>query len=271
MTARALAENGARVYITGRREAVLAAAKKSIDAAAQAAGKGGEVRTVTGDMATKEGVVREFVLQEVERGDVCCCSWLLGHPVSQIEHTISISPSPSFRATLGKLTARPEIRDAIAAQETHVNLLVNNHGVSLGRPAFTSATTPEEMSAEMVNNETFERWTDTYTINTTSYYFTTFAFLPLLCKAKEAAVSGGEAGNVIIVSSMSGITNTSQRGQVRTVELLLHSTSDCCSSLHTTRQRQQRSHSPTCSRPSLRAATSACASTACVRGTLRVA
>jgi NAD(P)-dependent dehydrogenase (short-subunit alcohol dehydrogenase family) len=75
--------------------------------------------------------------------------------------------------------------------------------------------TPEAISAEMLDNETFERWSETYTINTASYYFSTFAFLPLLCKAKESAA--GEAGNVICVSSMSGITNTSQRGQVSPV------------------------------------------------------
>ena len=53
---------------------------------------------------------------------------------------------------------------------------------------------------------------DTYKINTASYHFTTFAFLPLLCAAKSVG-NYPEPGNVIILSSMSGITQTSQHGQ----------------------------------------------------------
>jgi hypothetical protein len=90
-------------------------------------------------------------------------------------------------------------------------------------------------------SDTFERWLDTYRINTASYFFTSFAFLPLLAKAKT---EGGavEPGNILNISvrypieieiekvegtmwrlmklvvalesqSMSGITKTSQRGQ----------------------------------------------------------
>lgn len=54
--------------------------------------------------------------------------------------------------------------------------------------------------------------TDTYKINTASYHFTTFAFLPLLSAAKSVG-NYPEPGNVIILSSMSGITQTSQKGQ----------------------------------------------------------
>lgn len=53
---------------------------------------------------------------------------------------------------------------------------------------------------------------DTYKINSASYHFTTFAFLPLLAAAKTVG-GAAEPGNVINLSSMSGITNTSQRGQ----------------------------------------------------------
>jgi NAD(P)-dependent dehydrogenase (short-subunit alcohol dehydrogenase family) len=53
---------------------------------------------------------------------------------------------------------------------------------------------------------------DTYTINTSSYFFTAFAFLPLLSAAKSKA-GYPEPGNVVNLSSMSGITVTSQRGQ----------------------------------------------------------
>lgn len=63
----------------------------------------------------------------------------------------------------------------------------------------------------MFSGETFDKWLDTYRINSASYFFTTMALLPLL----DAARAGGfpEPGNVINISSMSGITKTSQRGQ----------------------------------------------------------
>jgi NAD(P)-dependent dehydrogenase (short-subunit alcohol dehydrogenase family) len=53
---------------------------------------------------------------------------------------------------------------------------------------------------------------DTYKINTASYHFTAFAFLPLLCAAKSIG-GAPEPGNIITIASMSGITLTSQRGQ----------------------------------------------------------
>lgn len=65
----------------------------------------------------------------------------------------------------------------------------------------------------MFENESFERWLDAYRINTASYYFTTWAFVPLLCAAKTVG-GAKEVGNVLNVASISGITVTSQRGQM---------------------------------------------------------
>jgi NAD(P)-dependent dehydrogenase (short-subunit alcohol dehydrogenase family) len=52
----------------------------------------------------------------------------------------------------------------------------------------------------------------TYQINCASYYFTSFAFLPLLAAAKTVG-NYPEPGNIINIGSVSGITYTSQRGQ----------------------------------------------------------
>lgn len=57
MTARALAENGAKVYITGRREEQLSAAAKAVNE--KLAGKGSVV-PVQADMASKEGITSEL-------------------------------------------------------------------------------------------------------------------------------------------------------------------------------------------------------------------
>lgn len=158
VTANALADNGCKVYITGRRKEPLEAAKRS---SSEAKGKG-EIIPIVADVSTKEGIIA--------------------------------------------------LRDAIGANETHLNLLVNNHGVSMGAPNINDCPqTAEGLSKKMFEDESFERWSETYTINTTSYYFTSFAFLPLLAAAKSSPA--GEAGNIVILSSMSGITPTSQRGQ----------------------------------------------------------
>lgn len=53
---------------------------------------------------------------------------------------------------------------------------------------------------------------DAYRINTASYYFTSFAFLPLLAAAKSVG-NFSEPGNIINVASISGMTATSQGGQ----------------------------------------------------------
>ncbi|CAK9781630.1 NAD(P)-binding protein [Cutaneotrichosporon oleaginosum] len=159
VTAAALAENGAKVYITGRRLETLEAAAKT----AAPKGGSGKIIPIQADAATKEGAQK--------------------------------------------------MRDAVAKEENWVNLLVNNHGVSIphGEPDSTD-NSPEALSKEMFENETYEHWLDAYRINTASYYFSTWAFVPLLCSAKT---KGGaqEVGNVVNISSMSGITRTSQRGQ----------------------------------------------------------
>ena len=48
-------------------------------------------------------------------------------------------------------------------------------------------------------SDTFERWLDTYRINTASYFFTSFAFLPLLAAAKTVG-NASEPGNILNIS-----------------------------------------------------------------------
>ncbi|TXT13284.1 hypothetical protein VHUM_00651 [Vanrija humicola] len=161
VTALALAENGAKVYITGRRPEPLDEAVAAF--AARKDESGGAIVAVQADVSTKEGIK--------------------------------------------KLVA------AVGEKEKFVNLLVNNHGVSQGATDITAVEqTPEALSAHMFDGEEFDTWLSTYRINSASYYFTSFAFLPLLAAAKS---KGGfaEPGNIINISSMSGVTITSQRGQ----------------------------------------------------------
>ncbi|WVQ70972.1 hypothetical protein IAR50_000497 [Cryptococcus sp. DSM 104548] len=106
-----------------------------------------------------------------------------------------------------------KLREVIESKEKFVNVLINNHGVSFASPNINDPEqTAEGLAKKMFEEESFDSWTDAYRINTASYYFTSFAFLPLLAAAKTM---GGysEPGNIVNLSSMSGITKTSQRGQ----------------------------------------------------------
>jgi NAD(P)-dependent dehydrogenase (short-subunit alcohol dehydrogenase family) len=101
----------------------------------------------------------------------------------------------------------------IAAKEKCVNLLINNAGqtsVNYGPKGLPKGTV-EEIAEEMYNNQTFDNWTDIYKINVASCYFASIAFLPLLAAARDNGYA--EAGSIINISSISGITKESQNGQ----------------------------------------------------------
>lgn len=157
MTARALAANGAKVYITGRR------LEKLKDAEMNDAASGGSIIGIQMDCTDKQ----------------------------------SIQEGVKF----------------ISEKEKCVNLLVNNAGatsVNYG-PNGAPKGSVKEISETMMNNQTFDDWTSIYKINVASYYFTSVAFLPLLVAAKDQGYA--ESGNILNISSISGITKESQNGQ----------------------------------------------------------
>lgn len=102
---------------------------------------------------------------------------------------------------------------AIGEKEKCVNLLVNNAGVTsvnFGEKGIPKGS-PQEISERMWENQGFKEWTGIYEVNVASCYFVSVAFIPLLCAAREAGFR--EAGSIVNVSSLSGITKTSQNGQ----------------------------------------------------------
>ncbi|KAI5451823.1 hypothetical protein NCC49_001469 [Naganishia albida] len=160
VTAAALAQNGCRVYITGRRGDVLEQAAKD---AMPAPETGGQVIAIQADVSDKPGI--------------------------------------------------DKLKAEILKREKFLNVLINNHGVSLGAPNPNDVDqTAEALSEKMYNEESMEKWMQTYQINCASYYFTSFAFLPLLAAAKTVG-NYPEPGNIINIGSVSGVTYTSQRGQ----------------------------------------------------------
>lgn len=161
ITANALAANGAKVYITGRR------VEKIKSAELEDSTSGGSITAISMDVVDRKSI-QQFV-------------------------------------------------ETIAKKEKFVNLLINNAGatsVNYG-DKWTPQGDPKEVSERMLSYQDFDDWTSIYKVNVASIYFNSIAFLPLLCAARDHGYP--EAGNIINISSISGLTKESQNGQFRYV------------------------------------------------------
>lgn len=67
-----------------------------------------------------------------------------------------------------------------------------------------------EAVSKAMFEQSFDDWTNPYAINVAAIYFTTAAFIPLLTATQKHR---DESGNVINVTSVSGIIKNSQGGQ----------------------------------------------------------
>ncbi|KAI1498020.1 hypothetical protein F5X99DRAFT_394893 [Biscogniauxia marginata] len=112
------------------------------------------------------------------------------------------------------VTSKDSIKKAveeISQKESYVNLLVNNAGVWRGRPKARPADGPEAFGDAMFAQELEDNWQNSFLTNSTSLYFVTAAFVPLLSKAQSGPT--GKIGSVINNSSGSGNLRMTQYGQ----------------------------------------------------------
>ncbi|KAF8603346.1 NAD(P)-binding protein [Ceratobasidium sp. AG-I] len=100
----------------------------------------------------------------------------------------------------------------ISESDGKLDLLVNNAGQSGPRSGFFSdPSTPERKDTQTLGTalfkaESFKEWADLYTVNVSSVFFVSTAFLGLLeaaTKAREAS-SGGWSASIINITSISG-------------------------------------------------------------------
>ncbi|KAJ8111375.1 hypothetical protein ONZ43_g5635 [Nemania bipapillata] len=104
------------------------------------------------------------------------------------------------------VTDKESIKNAVSkieAAEGYLNVLVNNAGVWKGRPNASPADGPEAFGAAIFAEEIEGNWQQSYLTNSTSPYFVTGAFLPLLAKAVNSPAQ--QVGNVINNASISGL------------------------------------------------------------------
>ncbi|KAH7931342.1 NAD(P)-binding protein [Leucogyrophana mollusca] len=156
MIAQAFANNGAKVYITSRREPVLAQSARHWGSSLQ-------------------------------------------HPQGQL---VPLQCDITSKDSIGNLVQQ------IQKKESHIDLLVNNAGISEGTSDTDKAEeSAKDLSAELFN-EDLASWENVYRTNVIGYFFLATAFLPLL---NAATMNHSQhTGSIINISSISGITRTSQ-------------------------------------------------------------
>lgn len=155
MATQALAANGCKVFITGRRKEALEQAASTH----QPKAGGGSIHTIVGDITSKDSISN--IIKE------------------------------------------------LSSQEKQLDILINNAGIS---GPTRSVEKGEEEGAESLAEElwkdSFEDWTNVYNTNVTGYYFLSVKALPLL--AQSTMNNPGWSAGVVNISSISGITNTTQ-------------------------------------------------------------
>ncbi|KAK2052494.1 NAD(P)-binding protein [Colletotrichum caudatum] len=159
--AQALAANGAKVYITGRRREVLEQSARVHGSAQEVIASGGQIIPLAMDVTSKDS----------------------------IESAV----------------------DRISETDGYVNVLVNNAGVWTTKPDAGPEDGPEKFGSSMFG-QSIDLWQRAFLVNTTSIYFVTAAFLPLLAKSVSSPTC--RMGCVINTTSNSGQLRMSEGSQL---------------------------------------------------------
>ncbi|KAK5652659.1 hypothetical protein OQA88_10253 [Cercophora sp. LCS_1] len=107
------------------------------------------------------------------------------------------------------VTSKPALESLwndFSTKEGWLDLLICNAGIS-GPKAFPSSSDASELRLHLWQREDPDEWAKVLHTNVTSVYFATVAFLPML---QAASRRQHMAGNVIVISSMSGIMKNAQ-------------------------------------------------------------
>jgi len=123
----------------------------------------------------------------------------LAHPKGEL---IPIECDITSKSSIQKLV------EEIQKKEKHVDVLVNNAGISEGTSEVEKGDEDVNALAKELFNEDLDSWENVYRTNVIGYFFMTSAFMPLLNAASQSKKD--YTSSVINISSMSGITRTTQ-------------------------------------------------------------
>ncbi|KAL8911543.1 MAG: hypothetical protein Q9171_003307 [Xanthocarpia ochracea] len=197
MITQALVTNGAKVYITGRRE-------ESLDRVVDQYNTGpGKIIASVGSLQSEV----EYSSANKIQTSVC--------PQPQILlKTLALRPQ---RCDISKKEEVKRLAEEVASKESDgIHLLVNNAGIARDNSTrFSQAGKPDSKSAQSIADHLMksepEQWAETFQTNITAQYFVTAAFLPLLAKGRD--VTPGYSTSVVNVASISGVMKGSSMGQ----------------------------------------------------------
>ncbi|RSH89679.1 hypothetical protein EHS25_002230 [Saitozyma podzolica] len=162
MAAQALAANGAKVYITGRRQAVLEAAIKTHGTPEALGEHGGQIVPLVMDVTDKESIQKAVKVVE--------------------------------------------------GQDGFLSVLINNAGMEGGRPTHGPDAGMEAYGKALFAEDPQKDWLTPYMCMTVGPYLCSAAFVHLLAAAGTKGPVK-RPGNIINISSLSGLTKWSQNGQ----------------------------------------------------------
>jgi len=105
----------------------------------------------------------------------------------------------------------------ISSKESRIDLLINNAGTASTKVEVETGDKSVDEFSKTLFDAPMEDWDNTYRTNVFALYYVAAAFLPLLVKANKPDEMHKNAKNwnpaVINISSISGITKTTQHGQ----------------------------------------------------------
>ncbi|ORY74104.1 short chain dehydrogenase/reductase family [Protomyces lactucae-debilis] len=170
MCAQALAVNGAKVYIVGRKQDKLDNAVKTHGTNLPS---GGSLVPLVGDVTSKDSI--KNLVKQVEAQEKCLC--------------ILVN-----NAGISATSSGPQAENAAGGSEV-------KSSEGLGETA-------QELKDNLFDAVPFEAWDDVFRTNVAAMYFTSIDFLPLLSRAAEH--QHGFSGCIINICSISGLTKQSQ-------------------------------------------------------------
>lgn len=143
--------------------------------------------------------------------------YIVGRTDEKLERVAELYGKDNLSGQIIPITAdvsqKPDIDKLvkeISSRESHLNILINNAGISSQSREDVERTHPNKLREALFDNDaaTFEEWESVYRTNVGQIYFMTSAFLPLLQKGTE--VESKFSSTVVNISSISGIIKNSQ-------------------------------------------------------------